>query len=124
MKNSKSPLRLRELSETEVRLCSNSDTQIRMNEIPVDATPFPHRAGNLFKIQYSVNWNDEDPKLEKDYVNHSRVMYNFMTNYVSKNPRGAFLNYRDLDIGAMAGTGKNAYRSGKVYGEKHFTRDN
>ncbi|KAD2393545.1 hypothetical protein E3N88_40522 [Mikania micrantha] len=92
----------------------------RMNEVPADATPFPHRAGNLFKIQYSVNWNDEDPKLEKDYVNQSRVMYNFMTNYVSKNPRGAFLNYRDLDIGVMAGTGKNAYNSGKVYGEKYF----
>ena len=43
-----------------------------------------------------------------------------MTNYVSKNPRGAFLNYRDLDIEVMTGTGKNAYNSAKVYGEKYF----
>ncbi|PWA48253.1 Berberine/berberine-like protein [Artemisia annua] len=43
-----------------------------------------------------------------------------MTNYVSKNPRGALLNYRDLDIGVMTGTGKNAYNSAKVYGEKYF----
>lgn len=92
----------------------------RMNEVASDATPFPHRAGNLYKIQYSVNWNDEDPKLEKDYLNQSRVLYKFMTNYVSKNPRGAFLNYRDLDIGVMTGTGKNAYNSAKVYGEKYF----
>ncbi|KAI3733882.1 hypothetical protein L6452_13340 [Arctium lappa] len=92
----------------------------RMNEVPADATPFPHRAGNLFKIQYSVNWDDDDQKLEKDYLNQSRVLYKFMTNYVSKNPRGAFLNYRDLDIGVMTGTGKNGYDSGKVYGEKYF----
>ncbi|KAL8200513.1 hypothetical protein R6Q57_011852 [Mikania cordata] len=71
-----------------------------------------------------MNWNDEDPKLEKDYVNQNRVMYNFMTNYVSKNPGGAFSNYLDLDVGAIAGTGKNAYRSGKVYDEKYFIRDN
>ncbi|KAK9060038.1 hypothetical protein SSX86_020742 [Deinandra increscens subsp. villosa] len=92
----------------------------RMSEIPADATPFPHRAGNLFKIQYSVNWNDGDPKLEKNYLNQSRVLYKFMTDYVSKNPRGAFLNYRDLDIGVMKGTGSNGFNSGKVYGEKYF----
>ena len=43
-----------------------------------------------------------------------------MTNYVSKNPRGAFLNYRDLDIEEMTGTCKNAYNSAKIYGEKYF----
>ncbi|XP_071686337.1 berberine bridge enzyme-like 2 [Rutidosis leptorrhynchoides] len=92
----------------------------RMSEVASDATPFPHRAGNLYKIQYSVNWNDEDPTLTKNYLNETRVLYKFMTNYVSKNPRGAFLNYRDLDIGVMTGTGNAGYKSGKVYGEKYF----
>jgi hypothetical protein len=92
----------------------------KMNEFPADATPFPHRAGNLFKIQYSVNWNDADPELEKNYLNQAKVLYKFMTKYVSKNPRGAFLNYRDLDIGVMEGTGRKGYSSGKVYGEKYF----
>ncbi|KAK9060037.1 hypothetical protein SSX86_020741 [Deinandra increscens subsp. villosa] len=92
----------------------------RMYEIPADATPFPHRAGNLFKIQYSVNWNDPDPELEKNYLNQSRVMYEFMTPFVSKNPRGAYLNYRDLDIGVTTGDGKNSYSEGEVYGEKYF----
>ncbi|KAI7736886.1 hypothetical protein M8C21_033387 [Ambrosia artemisiifolia] len=89
----------------------------RMYEIAADATPFPHRAGNLFKIQYSVNWNDPDPVLEANYLNQSRVMYEFMTPFVSKNPRGAYLNYRDLDIGVMSG---DSYSDGKVYGEKYF----
>lgn len=92
----------------------------KMYEISSDATPFPHRAGNLYKIQYSVNWNDPDPQLEANYLNQSRVMYDFMTPYVSKNPRGAFLNYRDLDIGVMSGNGKNSYSEGEVYGEKYF----
>ncbi|KAI3733880.1 hypothetical protein L6452_13338 [Arctium lappa] len=90
----------------------------RMSKVAADATPFPHRAGNLFKIQYSVNWNEGDEKI--DYVNQSRVLYSFMTKYVSKNPREAFYNYRDLDIGVMAGTGKKGFDSGKVYGEKYF----
>ncbi|PWA89119.1 Berberine/berberine-like protein [Artemisia annua] len=91
----------------------------RMYEVAADATPFPHRAGNLYKIQYSVNWNEGDPELEADYLNQSRVMYEFMTPYVSKNPRGAFLNYRDLDIGVMT-PGKYSYSEGQVYGEKYF----
>lgn len=91
----------------------------RMYEVAADATPFPHRAGNLYKIQYSVNWNEGDPKLEADYLNQSRVMYEFMTPFVSKNPRGAFLNYRDLDIGVMT-PGKDIYSEGQVYGEKYF----
>ncbi|CAI9296847.1 unnamed protein product [Lactuca saligna] len=88
-----------------------------MNEIPADSTPFPHRAGNIFKIQYSVNWNDADPELETKYLNQSLVLHDFMTPYVSKNPRGAYLNYRDLDIGVM--TGDN-YCEGEVYGLMYF----
>lgn len=91
-----------------------------MNELSEDSTPCPHRGGNLFKIQYSMNWIDDDQKLEQKYMNHTRILYEFMTKYVSKNPRGAFLNYRDLDIGTMDGIGESGYDSGKVYGEKYF----
>ncbi|KAK9077858.1 hypothetical protein SSX86_006196 [Deinandra increscens subsp. villosa] len=91
-----------------------------MEEIPADATPCPHRAGNLFKIQYSMNWTENDPKLDEMYMNQTRDLFDFMTEYVSKNPRCAFLNYRDLDIGVMAGTGERGYNSGKVYGKKYF----
>ncbi|CAH1415810.1 unnamed protein product [Lactuca virosa] len=76
----------------------------------------PHRAGNIFKIQYSIGWSDPDPALERNYLNQTRVMHDFMTPFVSKNPSGVFLNYRDLDIGVM--TGDN-YSEGKVYGQYH-----
>ncbi|KAH6793178.1 FAD-binding Berberine family protein [Perilla frutescens var. hirtella] len=42
-----------------------------------------------------------------------------MAPYVSKNPREAYLNYRDLDIGTTD-NGKNSYSEGKVYGVKYF----
>ena len=40
----------------------------KMNEIPDSATAFSHRAGNLFKIQYSMNWDEEGIELEKNYT--------------------------------------------------------
>ncbi|KAL8200861.1 hypothetical protein R6Q57_012200 [Mikania cordata] len=71
--------------------------------IPADAIPFPHRTGNLFKTLYSVNWNDSDHELEANYLNQSRVTYEFITMFVSRNSRsrGTNLNYRDLDNGVM-----------------------
>lgn len=91
----------------------------RMSEIPESETPFPHRAGNIFKIQYSVNWQEEGEAADSNYVSQIRELYNFMTPYVSKNPREAYLNYRDLDIGTTD-NGKNSYSQGKVYGVKYF----
>ncbi|MBA0871447.1 hypothetical protein Goshw_025738 [Gossypium schwendimanii] len=89
----------------------------KMNEIKETETPFPHRAGNLFKIQYSINWKDmgiEADKRSRSLVNR---LHSYMTSFVSKNPRSAYLNYRDLDIGIT----KNwSYQEGKVYGESYF----
>ncbi|CAN6545983.1 unnamed protein product [Malus baccata var. baccata] len=90
-----------------------------MSRIAPSETPFPHRAGNLYKIQYSVNWEDAGEDLEKNYTTQSKRLFSYMTPFVSKNPRSAFLNYRDLDIGATS-TGAPTYEEGKVYGVKYF----
>ncbi|MCD7467902.1 hypothetical protein HAX54_005603 [Datura stramonium] len=94
----------------------------RMAEIPEDETPFPHRAGILFKIQYFVNWNEEGVAAEKNYLSRIRELYNFMTPYVSMNPRQAFLNYRDLDIGTND-NGPHSLEEGRVYGTKYFKKN-
>ncbi|KAF2317913.1 hypothetical protein GH714_041233 [Hevea brasiliensis] len=91
----------------------------RMSEIPATKTPFPHRAGNLFKIQYSVTWDEAGSTAENEYLSQPRKLYRYMTPFVSKNPRGAFFPYRDLDIGVMK-AGKNSYEEGSVYGQKYF----
>ncbi|KAF5475414.1 hypothetical protein F2P56_007220 [Juglans regia] len=91
----------------------------KMREIPASATPFPHRAGNLFKIQYSLSWEEEGVVADKNHTTQIRTLFSYMTRFVSKNPRSAYLNYRDLDIGVNRNN-KNSYEEGKVYGVKYF----
>ncbi|GKB48281.1 berberine bridge enzyme-like protein 8 [Tanacetum coccineum] len=92
----------------------------RMSEISEFAKPFPHRSGNIAKIQYVTYWDELGDEAAKRYLNFTRLMYEYMTPFVSKNPREAFLNYRDLDIGKNS-RGKNA---GLVYGHKYFKEAN
>ncbi|GJX68757.1 berberine bridge enzyme-like protein 8 [Tanacetum coccineum] len=92
----------------------------RMSEISEFAKPFPHRSGNIAKIQYVSYWDELGDEAAKRYLNFTRLMYEYMTPFVSKNPREAFLNYRDLDIGKNS-RGKNA---GLVYGHKYFKEAN
>ncbi|KAL0442433.1 UNVERIFIED_CONTAM: Berberine bridge enzyme-like 11 [Sesamum latifolium] len=80
----------------------------RMTEIPESAAAFPHRAGNIYKIQYVLYWNEPGAEAEKRKIYETRKFYNYMTPFVSKNPRAAFLNYRDIDIGSTD-NGRNAY---------------
>ncbi|KAL5578175.1 hypothetical protein UlMin_019874 [Ulmus minor] len=91
----------------------------RMSQVPSTETPFPHRAGNLFKIQYSINWNEPGADLDKNYTAQIRTLFQHMTPFVSKNPRSAFLNYRDIDIGVNH-WGANSYQEGKAYGIRYF----
>ena len=94
----------------------------RMAEIPSTATLFPHRAGNLWKIQYKADWKQAGKEVTDHYINLTRILHEYMTPFVSKNPREAFYNYKDLDLG-INHNGKNSYVEGKVYGVKYF-KDN
>ncbi|KAJ4836677.1 hypothetical protein Tsubulata_036285 [Turnera subulata] len=91
----------------------------KMADIPATAKPFPHRAGNLWKIQYSTNWNEDGREAANRNIDLTRQLYDYMTPFVSKNPREAFLNYRDLDLG-INHNGKASYYEGLVYGIKYF----
>ncbi|KAL1205328.1 Berberine bridge enzyme-like 21 [Cardamine amara subsp. amara] len=90
----------------------------KIAEVPVNATPFPHR-NKLFKIQYSINWKENSPEIEKGFLDQARALHSFMTEFVSKNPRNAYLNYRDIDIG-VNDHGPNSYEEGQVYGKMYF----
>ncbi|KAJ6950860.1 berberine bridge enzyme-like protein 26 [Populus alba x Populus x berolinensis] len=83
----------------------------KMWEIPATERPFPHRAGNLCG-QEEANY----------YIDLTRQLYSYMTPFVSKNPRQAFLNYRDLDLG-INHNGKESYLEGRVYGIKYFEKN-
>lgn len=94
----------------------------KMDEISPTETPLPHRAGNLWKIQYQANWNEEGEEVTFYHINVTRELYKYMTPFVSKNPREAFFNYKDLDLG-INHNGKNSYAEGRVYGVEYF-KDN
>ncbi|XP_004486573.4 berberine bridge enzyme-like 8 [Cicer arietinum] len=94
----------------------------KMNEISSNATSFPHRAGNLWKIQYQGNWNEAGIEAASYHINVTRELYSYMTPFVSNNPREAFLNYKDIDLGVNH-NGKDSYIEGKVYGVQYF-KDN
>ncbi|XP_062093350.1 berberine bridge enzyme-like 8 [Humulus lupulus] len=91
----------------------------RMSEIPEWETPFPHRAGNLALLMYYVFWNEEGSNVTNHYMNLSRELYQMMAPYVSKNPREAFLNYRDLDVGENPDN-QTSLKTAFVYARKYF----
>ena len=93
----------------------------RMNEIPESATPFPHRAGNIFKIQYSANWVEDGINVTNRYLSLTRELHKALTPFVSSSPREAFLNYRDIDIGNSTKDG--GFAEAAIYGEEYF-KDN
>ncbi|KAJ8441153.1 hypothetical protein Cgig2_006982 [Carnegiea gigantea] len=70
-----------------------------MSQVPENATAFPHRAGNLFKIQHLSVWSEPGEENARRYTDASKRLYDALAPYVSKNPREHFLNYRDLDVG-------------------------
>ncbi|CAN0906691.1 Tetrahydroberberine oxidase [Linum grandiflorum] len=79
----------------------------RMSRISESSIPYPRRAGNMYKIQYYAGWSGEEKGIEERHLGWIRKLYKFMRPYVSKKPRGAYVNSRDLDLA-------------KVWGEKYY----
>ncbi|KAL6890322.1 hypothetical protein ACP4OV_009085 [Aristida adscensionis] len=91
--------------------------------VPDGATPYPHRRGVLYNVQYVVFWCCEaDGAAAAAAAAWLGGLYGSMEPLVSSNPREAFANYRDLEIGenVVGGDGVTAYESGRVWGEKYF----
>ncbi|XP_042029447.1 berberine bridge enzyme-like 18 [Salvia splendens] len=80
-------------------------------------TPFPHRRGTRFMIHYAVLWADPDESGSR--IDWIRRLYNVMEPYVMRNPRAAYFNYRDLDIGRN-NEGNTSYEQARVWGMSYF----
>ncbi|MED6145140.1 hypothetical protein PIB30_022283 [Stylosanthes scabra] len=92
----------------------------KMHEIPPSETPFPHRSGNLFMIEYLTSWGEDGVIANNVYLNISRFFYEYMAPYVSHAPREAFLNYRDVNIGANYPSNETRVEIAQSYGTKYF----
>ncbi|WOK99548.1 berberine bridge enzyme-like 22 [Canna indica] len=92
----------------------------RMDEIAEDTIPFPHRRGNLYNIQYFMRWFETEEAVTQRHLRWMRELYAFMGPYVSKNPRAAYLNYKDIDLGRNETPEKTSYVKAKVWGNAYF----
>ncbi|XP_057802579.1 berberine bridge enzyme-like 18 [Salvia miltiorrhiza] len=89
------------------------------NTISDSETPFPHRNGNIFMIYYVVVW--DNPSESQTHLDWIRGFYSFMARYVTQNPRAAYFNYRDLDIGSNTQDSSiTSYDQASVWGLKYF----
>ncbi|GFQ00731.1 cannabidiolic acid synthase [Phtheirospermum japonicum] len=91
----------------------------RMSEISESALPFPHRANNLYKILHLVNWNESGEAASERHINWTRRTYAYLAPFVSKSPRAAYVNYRDLDLG-INNDGNTSYAQASVWGFRYF----
>ncbi|KAG4209996.1 hypothetical protein ERO13_A02G017002v2 [Gossypium hirsutum] len=112
--------RLLEVDETSTAVVNIISYGGKMDEIPETETPFPHRKGTLYKINYNIVWQEEENSNPQRYISWMRTLYSYMGPFVSKSPRAAYVNYRDLDIGWNNDDGKTSYKQGSVWGCKYF----
>ncbi|KAL5702358.1 cinnamyl-alcohol dehydrogenase [Ranunculus cassubicifolius] len=89
----------------------------RNEEISESFTPFPHRKGYMFMIQYNLNWQNVDDSSR--YLAAARRLYDFMTPLVSKSPRSSYFNYRDLNVGANRDV-NTSYEEARGWGNAYF----
>lgn len=92
----------------------------KMDEISELAIPFPHRERNLYKIQHLVFWDEEGKEPSLRHISWIRRLYAYMAPFVSKHPRAACINYRDLDLGVNAKKGNASYIQSRSWGVKYF----
>ncbi|PSR98739.1 Cannabidiolic acid synthase-like [Actinidia chinensis var. chinensis] len=91
-----------------------------MAEISESSIPFPHRAGNLYRIQHEVYWKEKGAEESERHIKWIRNLYRCMTHFVSKSPRAAYINFRDLDLGVNNKTGNTSYAQARIWGIKYF----
>ncbi|CAJ1935908.1 unnamed protein product [Sphenostylis stenocarpa] len=94
----------------------------RMYQISESEIPFPHRSGNIFQIQYGVYWHEQGKVASQKHMKWIRKVYKYMEPYVSKSPRAAYMNYRDLDIG-MNNNDHTSYDQASIWGVKYFNNN-
>ncbi|XP_024018047.1 cannabidiolic acid synthase-like [Morus notabilis] len=98
----------------------------KLSEISESEIPFPHRAGNLYNLRYMASWKQgENTTRINKHLRWVRNAYDSMTPYVSTNPRSAYLNFRDLDIGVNPNesdttSAYNYIKQASVWGTKYF----
>ena len=94
-----------------------------MDKIPESKTPFPHRK-TLIMLFESVNWAPNDtPEVAEVRKIWLRDIHEIVGDYVQKNPRLGYVNYRDYGLGMNNPHGETNIEQAKKWGIPYF-KDN
>ncbi|GER36803.1 FAD-binding Berberine family protein [Striga asiatica] len=91
-----------------------------MDNISESDISFPHRAGNMYIMQYYTYWREDNARNSDRYISWIRRLYSYMAPYVSSSPRAAYVNCRDVDIGDNNNEGRIGYARASIWGRKYF----
>ncbi|CAL4970413.1 unnamed protein product [Urochloa decumbens] len=86
---------------------------------PESATPYAHRRGYLYNVQYFVKWRGGGGEEEGRHLAWVRGVHGFMAAYASSGPRASYVNFRDLDLGINV-DGETSYEKARGWGEMYF----
>ncbi|KAM0027118.1 putative tetrahydroberberine oxidase [Helianthus debilis subsp. tardiflorus] len=95
----------------------------KMEEYSETAIPYPHRAGVLYQLYKGVSFVDQTSDTTPASLKRLKWLRSFdklLAPYVSKNPREAYVNYIDLDLGV----GNKTYEEASLWGERYWKRKN
>ncbi|KAL8114920.1 berberine bridge enzyme-like 8 [Apium graveolens] len=91
----------------------------RMSEIPDNALPFPYRAGYQYMLNlYALTDVDEANRLQ--WV---RNIVAYLTPYVTRHPRSAYVNYINFWMGINNPIGNTSYAQARRWGKRYFNRN-
>ncbi|KAI5681830.1 hypothetical protein M9H77_03058 [Catharanthus roseus] len=95
----------------------------KVNRIHENETPFPFRKGILYDIEYMMEWKEDDLETAKKHIFWVRRVYKYMAKYVLQNPRGAYSNFRDFDLGINDIYGGTYEEAARTWGVKYFNNN-
>lgn len=88
----------------------------RLNEISESALPFPYRAGTQYMMNMFALTNFD----EANQIAWVRSLAEYLTPYVTSNPRSAYVNYVNLWIGTNNPVGSTSYAKASKWGRRYF----
>ncbi|KAK1404081.1 berberine bridge enzyme-like 18 [Heracleum sosnowskyi] len=110
--------KLLEVGETETTVIFTPYGGV-LDDSPESTLPFPNRAGTLYMIYTRVLWmGDTAQKLK-----WIRSLEEYLTPHVSSNPRRAYYNYDDLDIGSNPNVGLTSKLAVSNWGKRYFNNN-
>ncbi|KAK1408748.1 hypothetical protein QVD17_40773 [Tagetes erecta] len=95
----------------------------KLEEYSDTATPYPHRAGVLYQVFKTVLLTDQPSAttaVSRRRIAWIRSFDKTLEPYVSSNPREAYLNYNDLDLGV----GSSTFEEASLWGDRYWKREN